>query len=214
MAIQAILFDFGGVITSSPFEAFNRYEVEHGLPKDFLRSVNARNGDTNAWAQLERSELSPADFDLAFANESEALGHRVAGSDVLALLSGDLRPRMIAALKLCATRFKIGCLTNNVRVGEGAGMASNPDKARAVAEIMALFAVVIESSKVGLRKPDPRIYELACARLDVAPAHTVYLDDLGINLKPAKGLGMTTIKVEDPDRALAELGAITGLEFS
>jgi putative hydrolase of the HAD superfamily len=214
MAIQAILFDFGGVITSSPFEAFNRYEVEHGLPKDFLRSVNARNGDTNAWAQLERSELSPADFDLAFANESEALGHRVAGSDVLALLSGDLRPRMIAALKLCATRFKIGCLTNNVRVGEGAGMASNPDKARAVAEIMALFAVVIESSKVGLRKPDPRIYELACARLDVAPAHTVYLDDLGINLKPAKGLGMTTIKVEDPDRALAELGVITGLEFS
>lgn len=214
MAIQAILFDFGGVITSSPFEAFNRYEVEHGLPKDFLRSVNARNGDTNAWAQLERSELSPADFDLAFANESEALGHRVAGSDVLALLSGDLRPRMIAALKLCATRFKIGCLTNNVRVGEGAGMASNPDKAQAVAEITALFAVVIESSKVGLRKPDPRIYELACARLDVAPAHTVYLDDLGINLKPAKGLGMTTIKVEDPDRALAELGAITGLEFS
>ncbi len=213
MGIEAVLFDFGGVITSSPFEAFNRYEAEHGLPRDFLRSVNARNGDTNAWARLERSELSAEAFDAAFADESAALGHRVAGAEVLGLLSGDLRPRMIAALKTCASRFKVGCLTNNVKTGAGPGMARGAEKARAVAEVMAIFNVVIESSKVGLRKPDPRIYELACAQLGVSPAHVVYLDDLGINLKPARQLGMATIKVEDPDKALVELSALTGLEF-
>jgi putative hydrolase of the HAD superfamily len=212
--IEAILFDFGGVITSSPFEAFNRYEAEHGLPRDFIRSVNARNGDTNAWARMERAEIDGAEFDQAFRAESQALGHAISGSDVLGLLSGDIRPVMVDALKLCASRFKIGCLTNNVRSGSGPGMARDGAKAKAVADVMALFQVVIESSKVGLRKPDPKIYLLACQQLGVAPQNTIYLDDLGINLKPAKELGMRTIKVGDPGPALAELAKMTGLVFA
>jgi putative hydrolase of the HAD superfamily len=213
MTIEAILFDFGGVITTSPFEAFNRYEAQKGLPKDFLRSVNARNGNSNAWARMERAEIGPDEFDQAFAEESAALGHRVPGADVMSLLAGDIRPRMVQALHTCAARFKIGCLTNNMPVGFGPGMARAPDKARAVRAVMDLFAVVIESSKVGLRKPDPRIYQLACERLGVAPNAVVYLDDLGINLKPAKDLGMTTIKVGDPDAALVALAEATGLSF-
>lgn len=212
--IEAVLWDFGGVITSSPFEAFNRFEAERGLPRDFIRGVNARNGDTNAWALLERSEVTPEAFDALFAAEAEAAGHRVSGAEILNLLSGDVRPRMVEALRACRARFKVGCLTNNVRAGEGPGMARDAAKASAVAEVMDLFHVVIESSKVGLRKPDPRIYELACARLEVDPSRVVYLDDLGINLKPARALGMTTIKVEHPDAALEALAEATGIAFA
>ena len=73
-----------------------------------------------------------------------------------------------------------------------------------------MFDVVIESSKVGVRKPDPRFYEIALDAVDVAPDDAVFLDDLGVNLKPARALGMTTIKVDDPAVALAELEAVVG----
>lgn len=194
---SAVLWDFGGVILTSPFEAFARYEAEHGLPEGFLRSVNATDPDTNAWARLERSELTPDEFDEAFADESAALGHRVPGSDVLARLMGDVRPEMVAALDAVRNAgFKTACLTNNVVSAE-----RRPD----LDGVMARFDVVVESSKVGVRKPEPRFYELACELLDVEPPACVFLDDLGINLKPAKAMGMTTIKVVDPATALAEL---------
>ena len=208
--IQAVIWDFGGVVTSSPFEAFNVYEAEKGLPKDFIRSVNARNGDTNAWAQLERSEVSGAEFDALFAAEARELGHEVPGSDVLALLSGQIRPAVVEALKVCKTQAKIGCITNNAPIGKGAGMSKDESKAAAVAEVMTLFDHVIESSKIGIRKPDPRIYSLMCEALDVDPAACVYLDDLGINLKPARTMGMTTIKAISEAQLLADLKAVTG----
>lgn len=211
MAIEAVIWDFGGVITTSPFEAFNRYEAERGLPKDFIRTVNATNGDTNAWARFERSEIGAAGFDTAFQEEALALGHDVRGADVLPLLSGDIRPRMVAALKACKAKFKVGCITNNVAAGEGAGMAGSAEKAKAVAAIMAEFHHVIESSKIGIRKPDPRIYALMCEALGVEARACVYLDDLGINLKPAAAMGMTTIKVIAEADALAALSAATGL---
>jgi len=210
MAYQAVIWDFGGVVSTSPFDNFNSYEAERGLPKDFIRSVNARNGDTNAWAKLERSEISAEAFDALFRAEAEALGHTVPGKDVLALLAGRLRPRVVDALKTCKTKGKIGCITNNAPVGKGASMTDDDARAAEVASVFALFDHVIESSKLGIRKPDPRIYALMCEALDVEPSACVYLDDLGINLKPARTMGMTTIKVTSEDQLLADLEAATG----
>jgi len=211
--LQAVIWDFGGVLTTSPFEAFSRYEVERGLPEDFIRGINAVDPDTNAWAQFERSEIDTDGFDAAFRAEALARGHDVPGADVLALLSGDLRPRIVDALKACKGIAKVGCITNNVKSGKGAGMAVDDEKAAAVAKIMAIFHHVLESSKIGLRKPDPRIYALMCEALDVDPKHCIYIDDLGINLKPARQMGMTTIKALNEDQILKDLAAATGLSF-
>jgi putative hydrolase of the HAD superfamily len=211
LAIEAVLWDFGGVITTSPFEAFNRYEAEHGLPADFIRMVNAANPDGNAWARFERSEITPAEFDRLFAGESRARGHEVPGADVIELLHGDIRPEMVQALALCSESFKTGCITNNVLPRDGGEFWGRGGRAAEIAQIMTLFDHVIESSKAGVRKPDPRIYEMMCEALCVTPDKCVYLDDLGVNLKPARAMGMTTIKVVDPVVALAELEAATGL---
>jgi putative hydrolase of the HAD superfamily len=208
---RAVLWDFGGVILSSPFEAFNRYEAEIGLPKDFIRSLNARNGDTNAWAKMERSEVSLEGFVELFEEEARQQGHKLDGWRILQSLSGDIRPQMVEALRRCKQAFRVACITNNMKHGEGPGMARSADKAQAVAEIMNLFEHVVESSKLGLRKPDPRIYRHACDLLGVQPEDCVYLDDLGINLKPARALGMRTIKVGDPDVAIDELQAMVGI---
>ena len=211
--MRAVLWDFGGVITESPFEAFNRYEQQLQIPPDTIRGINATNPDTNAWARLERNEVSVDEFAELFGAEATALGYEIDGHEVLACLSGALRPQMVAALELVRSRMPIGCITNNVRSGHGAGMSRDPQSAAEVSEVMKLFAVVVESSKVGLRKPDPKIYELACAQLGVSPSECAYLDDLGINCKPAAGLGMSAIKVTDPDDALAQLETLVGFSL-
>jgi putative hydrolase of the HAD superfamily len=201
--LRAVLWDLGGVILTSPFEAFARYERAAGLPTGFLRSVNATDPHDNAWARLERGEITADEFDGAFARESAALGHHVSGRDVLALLMGAVRPEMIAAVDAVnAAGLRSACLTNNA-----AGAARRPD----LDAVMTRFDVVVESSKVGVRKPEPRFYELACELLGVAAAECVFLDDLGVNLKPARALGMATIKVVDPAAALAELSALVGI---
>ncbi len=210
--LQAVIWDFGGVLTSSPFEAFSRYEEEKGLPKDFVRSVNARNIHENAWAKLERSEVTGEEFDQLFRAESRDLGHEVPGKDILGLLSGDIRPAVVEALKLCKSKVKVGCITNNAPVGKGAGMSTDETKAAKVSEILSVFDHVIESSKIGMRKPDPRIYELMCETLEVDPARCIYLDDLGINLKPARAMGMHTIKVLNEAQLLQDLRNATGFE--
>ncbi len=211
MIIEAILWDFGGVLTTSPFEAFNRFEAENGLPTNFIRGINATNPEHNAWAQFESSRISIEQFDAQFAEESAALGHRIQGRQVVDLLSGSLRPRMVETLKRCKDRFRVACITNNVKAGTGPSMARSPERAEQMAAVMALFDVVVESSVEGMRKPDPRIYELTCQRLGVAPSHAVFLDDLGINLKPARALGMHTIKVLDEAQAIEDLSALTGI---
>ncbi len=212
--LRAVLWDFGGVLTTSPFEAFNRFEAERAIPTDFIRRINATNPDHNAWAQFERNDIGPDEFDPLFAKESAAAGHEIRGKEVIRLLSGDVRPVMVDALKLCKEHFKVGCITNNVQAGQGPGMAASNEKAQAVSQIMSLFDVVVESSKVGIRKPDPKIYQMACDQMNVDAPQAVYLDDLGINLKPARALGMTTIKVVEPDAALEELAQATGLQFT
>jgi putative hydrolase of the HAD superfamily len=211
--IRAALFDFGGVILSSPFEAFAHYERAHGLPADFLRTVNATDPDTNAWARLERSEVSLREFSDLFAAESRALGHEVPGADVLAMLGGEIRPAMVEAVRRCSERLVTGLLTNNFLLGDGEPARAAGASSRH-AEVLGLFHGIVESSRVGVRKPDPRFYTVACERLGVEPVECVFLDDLGINLKPARALGMTTIKVGDPDKAIAELEAVVGFPLA
>ena len=209
-SFRAVFWDFGGVILSSPFDAFLQYEAQKGLPEGFLRSVNATNPDANAWALLERNEVSPRDFDSLFLSESTALGHPVPGADVLKLLAGEIRPAMVQALDTVkAAGYAMACLTNNVVGGDGA----TPERRAAVAAVMARFDAVIESSKVGCRKPETRFYEIACETLQVSPHECVFLDDLGVNLKPAAAMGMHTIKVINPDDALAALSAALLLEL-
>ncbi len=206
--IEAVIWDFGGVLTSSPFEAFARFEVEHGLPVDIIRRTNAANHWENAWAKFERAEVDLDAFDKLFAAESLALGAEVRGKDVLPLLSGDLRPEMVEALKRVKVRFKTGCITNNLPAN---AIGSLGGRSLYVAEVMALFDHVIESAKIGLRKPDPRIYQMMIEALAVDPRSCVYLDDLGVNLKPARDMGMKTIKVVNTMQAIDELEAATGL---
>jgi putative hydrolase of the HAD superfamily len=213
MAVEAVIWDFGGVFTSSPFEAFNRYEAENGLPKNLIRRINATDPDTNAWALFERNEVDTAGFDELFLKESTALGHPVPGREVLPLLSGSLRPRMVSALKACKQHFKVGCITNNMVTHHSPGADEPQRAAGAMGLVMPLFDHIIESSKAGVRKPDPAIYLMMCEALSVKPDACVYLDDLGVNCKPAAALGMRAIKVVDVDQTLAELAAATGLQF-
>ncbi|NPU12083.1 HAD-IA family hydrolase [Bradyrhizobium sp. 83012] len=209
MMVEAVIFDFGGVMTTSPFEAFARFEQERGYPVDIIRNTNAANHLENAWAKFERAEIDLDTFDRLFAEESLALaGAAVSGREVLPLLAGDLRPDLVEALRRIKSECKTGCITNNLPAN---AIGSQGGRSFYVAEVMALFDHVIESAKIGLRKPDPRIYRMMTDALGVSPADCVYLDDLGVNLKPARELGMTTIKVVSASQAIAELEAATGL---
>ena len=209
--IKAVLWDFGGVILSSPFEAFRHYEATRGLPPGFIRTVNTAEPHANAWARLERAEITAEEFDTEFARESAALGHEVRGADLLELLAGEMREEVVTAIdRVKAAGLATACLTNNIAGGD---VSVDGDIRPDVAEVMARFDVVLESSKLGVRKPEPAFYSLACERLGVTPDECVFLDDLGVNLKPARAMGMTTIKVGDPAGALAELGRVLGLEL-
>lgn len=201
----AVLWDFGGVILSSPFDAFARYEAEIGLPAGFIRRLNTTNPHDNAWARLERSDVSVDEFCELFEAEARAAGGELSGRKVICLLSGEVRPEMVAALRNVAARYKTACLTNNVRTS-----TRPPEKQAQIDQIMRIFDAVVESSKVGVRKPEPAFYEQACAMLEIEPQQAVFLDDLGINLKPARAMGMATIKVENPAQALDELESLLG----
>jgi putative hydrolase of the HAD superfamily len=212
-SFKAVLWDFGGVLTESPFVAFARFEDARGLPRDFLRRVNSIDPDGNAWARFERDELGLAEFGDAFEAESRALGHPVRGEDVIELLYGEIRPSMVDALRKCGEHYTNACLTNNVKTGRGHDLPTTEVRAVEVARVMALFDVVFESSVIGARKPEPRFYQLALEHLGIDAREAVYLDDLGINLKPARALGMTTIKVETAAQALQELEAALQLDL-
>ena len=211
--IKAVLWDLGGVITTSPFKAFNRFEIENNIPIDFIRGINAANPKANAWALFESSRISLEEFDRKFEEETRAAGHPVPGKMVLPLLSGDIRPKMVQALRICKQHFIIGCLTNNMKSEKEPAIAVTPEKAAWFQAVMEMFDVVVESSREGIRKPDPEIYRMALSQLGVPAEQTVFLDDLGINLKPARALGIKTIKVLNETQALADLERITGLSF-
>ena len=210
-----MLWDFGGVILSSPFEAFAAYERKQNIDHGFIRRVNAMNVHGNAWAKLERGEVDAQGFAELWEAEARALDPApevasLRALHVLELLAGEIRPEMVAALDTCKTAgLRTACLTNNIASPGEVGA----ERQASIAEVMARFDVVVESSRVGVRKPEPRFYEIACELLEVTATECVFLDDLGINLKPAKAMGMTTIKVEQPADALAELSAVLGLSF-
>ncbi len=205
--LRAVFFDFGGVITESPLDGFARLERERGLPPGFIASVNLRDYHANAWARLERNEVDVAEFDRLFAEESAALGHEVRGADVLAVIHGEVRPAMVAALDVLREEgYLLACLTNNV-----ASAAADGGMGR-YAEVLARFDEVVESSKVGARKPERRFYEAACERTGTTPSECAFLDDLGVNVKAAREMGMSTIKVGGAAQALDELAALLGLE--
>lgn len=209
-SFRAVLWDFGGVITTSPFEAFDRYERENGLPADFIRGLNAANHHDNAWAKFERSQVPFDEFCVLYEAEAEAAGHRIDARAVVGCLSGDVRPEMVAALGTIREHgFKQACLTNNFFRFDD---AAPPSRDRS--GILDLFDVIVESSVVGVRKPEVEFYRIACEKLGIEPEQAVMLDDLGVNLKPAKEMGMTTIKVLDPHDALRELGSALGISFS
>jgi putative hydrolase of the HAD superfamily len=205
--IRAAFFDFGGVILSSPFEAFNAFEQRNDLPRDFIRTINSTNPDANAWARFERSEVAFDQFCDLFEAECREAGYEVAARELMPLLAGEIRPAMVEAVRRCRERLVTACLTNN-----WVSFDDFPANARAGGrdDALGLFDHVIESSKVGVRKPDPGFYELACELCDVEPTEVVFLDDLGVNLKPAAAMGMTTIKVVDPDQALSDLEEVVG----
>ncbi len=206
--ISAVFFDFGGVILSSPFEAFERYERRIGIDVGTIRSINASNPDDNAWARLERGETDVATFVGEFETEASALGIELDGTEVIGCLQGEVRPEMITALAKCRKHFATALLTNNF-------VSGNPEWASGgtFGEILGYFDAVIESSVVGCRKPEPDFYRVALERVGVSPDQVVFLDDLGINLRPAREMGMTTIKVCDPFEAIAELERVTGISI-
>jgi putative hydrolase of the HAD superfamily len=201
---DAVLFDFGGVLADGPFESFSRYEAENGLPDGFVRSLNASNHDTNAWARLERGEVALDEFCDLFEEEARMAGGTLDAREILGALAGKLRPEMLDAVRRCKDHFRTGLLTNNF-----VPVAAD----ERFTQLLDLFDTVVESAVERVRKPDPRFYLLACERLDVEPTRAVFLDDLGVNLKQARALGMATIKVTDHIEALAELGKIVGLEL-
>lgn len=208
--VAAVFWDFGGVILSSPFEAFARYERGVNLPEGTIRTINATNSDANAWARFERSDVSFDEFCALFEAEARGIGHIINAREVMALLHGEVRPTMVEALRRCkSANLKVACLTNNVRTSESPGVEgeTRPE----VNEVMSLFDHVTESRHAGVRKPEVRFYEMACEAVGVRPTQVVFLDDLGINLKPAAAMGMRTIKVGDPDVALRELERHLGL---
>ncbi len=200
------MWDFGGVILTSPFDAFAEYEREAGLPEGLIRRINATNPDDNAWAKLERAEVDIAGFMRLFEAEAEALGHPVDAQRVVDALSGALRPEMVEALRRIHERgVRQAMITNNFVVS-----GDHVERDQPMDAVAPFLELVVESSKAGVRKPDPAIYRMACDQLGVEPSACVFLDDLGINLKPARAMGMQTIKVLSADQALTDLEAVLG----
>jgi putative hydrolase of the HAD superfamily len=208
-ALAGVLFDMGGVVMESPLAAIAHYERAQGLPPSAINRVVAASGESGAWARLERGELTVATFCPTFEADCRAHGLTVDAAALMAAIAaaGRPRPAMLEAIcRLRARGLRVGALTNNWR-------REGPDDDGVPHALRAHFDAFVESRAVGLRKPDPAIYVLACRELGVEPARTAFLDDIGANLKPARALGMTTIKVDEPVAALRELGTLLGLDL-
>lgn len=203
MTYRAVIFDLGGVVFPSPFDGFDEYERAAGLPHRFIRTVVANRAETGAWARFERSDVDFAEFCTEFEAECETAGGTVDAAELMRGITRGFAPRpaMIEAIIAIRARgLRVGALTNNWATTE----PTTTDHTQLG------FDTVVESAIEGIRKPDPRIYTLVCERLAVPADECVFLDDLGINLKPARAMGMTTIKVLDATSALEELSGHLG----
>jgi putative hydrolase of the HAD superfamily len=213
-----VIFDLGGVVFPSPIDAMREFERAHDLPHRFLSEVVLSDPADGAWSRLERGELTIPEFCTAFELECLAAGRAIdAAAFMLAISSGSrARPEMTTAIRaIRAQGLKTGALTNNWPGAGDDGRDGTDGGGNAIRDATSeLFDTVVESAVVGLRKPDPKIYLLACERLGVEPVESVFLDDLGTNLKAARALGMTTIKVGDPAVALDELAQVLGFPLA
>ena len=205
--LAAVVFDIGGVVQDSPLHAIARYERDHGLPANAINRAVVASGDTGAWSRLERGELTVEAWCAPFESDCRAHGVVIDSRRLMTYIAeaGRARPAMLRAIGRLRDRgLRVAALTNNW------AREVEPEQPH---PLFGHFDVVVESRAVGMRKPDPRIYQLTCDRLGVAPAQTAFLDDIGINLKSARALGMHTIKVDDPDQALRELGGLVGIDL-
>lgn len=208
MPVKAVIFDLGGVILHSPMSVFAAFEKKRGLPHNFLNRIIVENGEDGAWARLERGELTLEEFAVAFDREIAAAGADISSRELMAAVNdaAGVRPEMLAAVRrIREAGYKVAALTNNWLAD-----ASPTDE---MADFKAAFDLFVESSVEGVAKPDPKIYELVLTRLGVAADEAVFLDDIGRNLKPARQMGMTTIKVGAPDAALAQLETVLGIRL-
>ncbi|MBA4739810.1 MAG: HAD-IA family hydrolase [Burkholderiales bacterium] len=206
--VEAILFDFGGVITESPFEAFNAFERKRGLPENFIRKLNSDQQDKNAWAKLERGEVSPDEFDELFRHEAKNRGHNVGGLEILKLVFTPLRPSMVSLIQQCKNNYQVACLTNNFPRTPTLESLIGTGRLNDWQKVLGEFSYVIESAKIGSRKPEEQFFQTACELIGVKPNSAVFLDDIGSNLKPARNMGMTTIKVTSAQQAISSLEAV------
>lgn len=207
MTIKTIIFDFGGVITNSPIEGFKLLEEKHGYDKGIITNINMNNPDNNAWAKSERGEIDINTFLDEFEKEALAIGQKINAKEILQQLYGSLRKNMINKIKLLSTskKYKLICLTN---VLKGVDIFTPKERVEAVKNVMSYFDIIYESYKLNMRKPEARIYQYILKELNIEPQETVFLDDLGMNLKSARKLGINTIKVIEPNDAIYELDQI------
>ena len=201
--LKAVIFDIGGVLTNSPVVAIREYAVGEGVDYSVLGPMIADHD--LAWSRWERSEITAAEFHEQFESEGRERGITISAAGVMDAAFGGqaVRPRMVNVVRHLKGRVRLGAITNNVLREEAAPSERGFD-------LQELFEVVIESAKVGLRKPDARIYRMACEALDVRPEESAFLDDIGANLKGARALGMTTIRVDHTDSAIDELERALG----
>ncbi|HXQ20078.1 MAG TPA: HAD family phosphatase [Candidatus Acidoferrales bacterium] len=200
MPYRAVIFDLGGVVVGSPLHAIGAYERDHGIAAGFINRVVVDTAPAGAWSRLERGELTLEEFYPVFDADCAAAGCSISARALMRRVAEavEARPAMLEAIRCIRTRgLRVGAITNNWAAEDGGTQA-----------LRAYFDAFIESAVTGIRKPDPRIFHIACTELDVAPHEAIFLDDIGMNLKTARALGMTTIKVEAPDAALAELEAL------
>ena len=206
--IKAVVFDIGGVVQDSPLHAIARYERDHGLPANAINRAVVATGESGAWSRLERGELTLSAWCAPFERDCRALGVDVDAARLMTYIAeaGRARPQMLRAIARLRERgLRVGALTNNW---------ATDDPAPPPSPLRAHFDAFVESRAVGMRKPDPRMYQLVCRELGVEPAQAAFLDDIGTNLKSARALGMHTIKVDDPEQALRELSALVGFDVS
>ena len=207
MTIKTIIFDFGGVITNSPIEGFKLLEEKHGYDKGIITNINMNNPDNNAWAKSERGEIDINTFLEEFEKEALSIGQKINAKEILQQLYGSLRKNMINKIKLLSTskKYKLICLTN---VLKGVDIFTPKERVEAVKDVMSYFDIIYESYKLNMRKPEARIYQYILKELNIEPQETVFLDDLRMNLKSARKLGINTIKVIEPNDAIYELDQI------
>ena len=207
MTIKTIIFDFGGVITNSPIEGFKLLEEKHGYDKGLITNINMNNPDDNAWAKSERGEIDIHTFLEEFEKEALEIGQKIDAREILQQLYGSMRENMINKIKLLSSskKYKLICLTN---VLKGVDIFTPKERVNSVNQVMTYFDIIYESYKLNMRKPETRIYQYILNEINIKPEETIFLDDLGMNLKPARQLGINTIKVVNPKDAINELDQI------